>query len=84
MTPSVRSGAALKDKPVERLAPAEAKTELARLAKEIAAHDKRYYQDDAPSVSDAEYDSLRRRNAEIEALHPDLIREDSPSAHVGA
>ena len=43
--------------------------------KEIAEHDRRYYQDDAPTVSDAEYDALRRRNAEIEARFPELVRD---------
>ncbi len=55
-----------------------------RLAAEIAAHDRRYYQDDAPSVSDAAYDALRRRNEEIEARFPDLVRADSPSRRIGA
>jgi DNA ligase (NAD+) len=63
---------------------AEAKAELKRLAAEIAAHDKRYYQDDAPSVSDAEYDALRQRNAAIEARFPDLVRNDSPNVRIGA
>jgi DNA ligase (NAD+) len=71
-------------KPVEKLTLAEAKRELARLADEIAAHDRRYYQDDAPSVSDAEYDALRKRNLAIETRFPELIRPDSPSLRVGA
>ena len=58
--------------PPDALTEAQAKAELARLAAEIAAHDRRYYQDDAPSVSDAEYDALRRRNAAIEARFPRL------------
>ena len=62
----------------------QAKAELKRLAAEIAAHDKRYYQEDAPTVSDAEYDALRQRNAAIEARFPDLVRADSPSRRVGA
>jgi DNA ligase (NAD+) len=62
----------------------QAKAELKRLAAEIAAHDKRYYQEDAPTVSDAEYDALRQRNAAIEARFPDLVRVDSPSRRVGA
>ncbi|MGE0844869.1 MAG: NAD-dependent DNA ligase LigA [Flavobacteriaceae bacterium] len=62
----------------------QAAAELERLAGEIASHDRRYYQQDAPTVSDAEYDALRRRNAEIEARFPELIREDSPSRRVGA
>ena len=66
------------------LTPAQAKAELLRLAFEIGTHDKRYYQEDAPSVTDAEYDALRKRNAAIEAKFPDLIRPDSPSRRVGA
>ena len=67
-----------------KLTEAQAKTELKRLATEIAAHDKRYYQEDAPTVTDAEYDALRQRNAAIEARFPDLVRTDSPSKRVGA
>jgi DNA ligase (NAD+) len=70
--------------PVADLTEAQAKAELRRLAAEIAAHDKRYYQEDAPSVSDAVYDALRRRNEEIEVRFPALVRADSPSRHVGA
>ena len=70
--------------PVEKLTEAQAKAELKRLAAAIGEHDKRYYQEDAPTVSDAEYDALRRRNEEIEARFPDLIRADSPSRRVGA
>jgi DNA ligase (NAD+) len=74
---------ASKIKPVE-LTEAQAKVELKRLAGEIAGHDKRYYQQDAPTVTDAEYDALRQRNAAIEARFPELIRADSPSRRVGA
>ncbi|MGB3832027.1 MAG: NAD-dependent DNA ligase LigA [Mesorhizobium sp.] len=70
-------------KPVESLTPSEAEAELARLAREIAEHDRRYYSEDAPTVSDAEYDALRIRNAEIEARFPELVRADSPSLKVG-
>ena len=70
--------------PVDRLTPAQAKAELMRLALEIGFHDKRYYQQDAPSISDAAYDELRKRNAAIEARFPDLIRANSPSKRVGA
>jgi DNA ligase (NAD+) len=70
--------------PAQKLTEEQAKAELDRLAKELAAHDRRYYQDDAPSVSDAEYDALRSRNNEIEARFPELIRSDSPSQKVGA
>jgi DNA ligase (NAD+) len=74
---------ASKTKPAE-LTEAQAKAELKRLAIEIAAHDRRYYQEDKPSVTDAEYDTLRQRNAAIEARFPALIRADSPSRRVGA
>ena len=71
-------------KAVEDLSEAEAAALLARYADEIAAHDRRYYQDDAPTVSDADYDALRRRHAAIEARFPHLVRSDSPSLRVGA
>ena len=70
--------------PVDALSKVEAQVELARLAEEIAAHDAAYYQQDAPLVSDGEYDALRRRNEEIEARFPELKRSDSPSQRVGA
>jgi DNA ligase (NAD+) len=74
----------MSDKPVEDLGEAEAAAELERLAAEIAAHDRAYHERDAPTVTDAEYDALRRRNAAIEARFPNLVRADSPSHHVGA
>ena len=70
--------------PTGKLTEEQAAGELQRLAKLIAEHDKRYYQQDAPTVSDAEYDALRQRNNEIEARFPELIRKDSPSQTVGA
>lgn len=70
--------------PVDQLTPLEASIELDRLAKDIARHDKAYYQDDAPSVSDADYDALRHRLNAIEAAFPHLARPDSPSRKVGA
>ena len=72
------------ERPVGDLSGDEAAAELAALAREIAAYDRAYYQDDAPFVSDAEYDALRRRNDAIEAQFPDLKRPDSPSRRVGA
>jgi len=73
-----------KEKSVDKLSSKEASAELERLAGEIAQHDSAYYQKDAPVISDAEYDALRRRNDAIEARFPDLVREDSPSKTVGA
>ena len=59
-------------------------TELAFLAAEIARHNALYHTDDMPEISDADYDALVRRNAELEAAHPELVRADSPSRLVGA
>src|SRR6185369_2713946 len=70
--------------PVPDLTEADAVDELTRLADEIAAHDLRYHQQDAPTISDADYDALKRRNSEIEARFPHLVRENSPSLRVGA
>ena len=69
---------------VEALTEAQARAELKRLAAEIAEHDRRYYQEDRPTISDAAYDALRERNAAIEKRFPALIRPDSPSRRVGA
>lgn len=65
------------------LSEADAANELMRLARQIAYHNKRYHAEDAPEISDAEYDALVRRNAELEAAFPHLIRPDSPSRLVG-
>src|SRR4029079_5702545 len=62
----------------------QAKAEHARLAEEIASHDQRYYQEDAPTVSDAEYDRLRQRYGAIEARFPQLRTPDSLTQRVGA
>jgi len=75
---------ALARKPVEKLTSHEAEKELDRLAHEIAEHDRLYYQEDAPKISDAAYDALRKRNSEIEARFPLLVRPDSPSLRIGA
>src|SRR5262245_18652829 len=70
--------------PVAFLSAKAAKAEHAKLAVEIAEHDKRYYQQDAPSVSDADYDALRRRYNEIEERFPDLRTLESLANKVGA
>jgi DNA ligase (NAD+) len=70
--------------PVDDLTEKQAKAEHARLAAEIAGHDRRYYQDDAPTVSDAEYDELRRRYGAIEARFPQLRTLESLTQRVGA
>src|SRR5438477_5546888 len=69
---------------VAKLTKAQAKVELTRLALELEGHDKRYYQDDAPSVTDAEYDALRQRFNAIEKRFPEFVSSDSPSQKVGA
>ncbi|WP_439272086.1 NAD-dependent DNA ligase LigA [Pseudochrobactrum sp. HB0163] len=69
---------------VENLTEEQAAAELAQLAKAIAKHDFLYNTQDAPVISDAEYDALRRRNLAIEQRFPHLVRADSPSLKVGA
>src|SRR4029453_5733596 len=69
---------------VAKLTKAQAKVEHMRLALELEGHDKRYYQDDAPSVTDPEYDSLRQRFNAIEKRFPEFVSSESPSQKVGA
>ncbi|WP_288016336.1 NAD-dependent DNA ligase LigA [Blastomonas sp.] len=71
-------------KDVSALSEAEAAIELQRLAKKIAHHNRLYHAEDSPEISDADYDALVRRNNELEAAFPHLIRADSPSRMVGA
>jgi len=68
----------------ETISEAEAANRLMRLAKLIAHHDKLYHDQDAPEISDAEYDALVRENRELEARFPELARADSPSKRLGA
>lgn len=68
----------------KNLTEAEARIELEKIAQEMAKSDIAYYQNDAPYLSDAEYDALKRRNQELEAQFPQLVRADSPSKKIGA
>lgn len=78
------SDALVFETPVEKLTEACAKTELAVLAVLLAQANRAYHTEDAPTISDAEYDRLKRRNRVIEARFPHLKRADSPSEQVGA
>lgn len=69
---------------IRGLTAAEAAIELQRLAKKIAHHNRLYHAEDSPEISDADYDALVRRNNELEAAFPQLIRADSPNRMVGA
>lgn len=69
---------------VAKLTKAQAKVEHMRLALELEAHDRRYYQEDAPTISDAEYDALRQRFNTIEKRFPEFVTAESPSQKVGA
>jgi DNA ligase (NAD+) len=68
----------------ETLSEADAAKRLDALAKEIARHDKLYHDQDAPEISDADYDALVRENMELEQRFPHLVRADSPSRRLGA
>lgn len=72
------------DTPVDALSPLEAAAEIARVSALIEAADRAYYQDDAPTLTDADYDALRLRLIALEAAFPDLKKPDSPTARVGA
>lgn len=60
------------------------KERILTLREMIEYHNKRYYQDDAPEITDGEYDALFKELSELEASHPDLASEDSPTQKVGA
>ncbi len=68
----------------KKLTAEQAELELERLASEISGHDARYHGQDAPTISDADYDALRLRNSAIEKRFPELVRADSPSFSVGS
>src|SRR3954466_3222257 len=68
----------------DALTDAEAANRLMRLAREIARHDKLYHDQDAPEISDSEYDALVRENRALEERFPQLVRADSPSRRLGA
>ncbi len=74
----------LRSVPIDALSADQASTEHADLSGEVAAHDRAYHRDDAPTISDAEYDGLRRRLEALEARFPDLQTDDSPTRMVGA
>ena len=57
--------------------------EIETLRAEIREHDRRYYVDAAPTISDLEYDRLIKRLQELEAAHPELVTPDSPTQRVG-
>lgn len=78
-----RNDVKLLDVSVDSLTEEEGALELERLATEIARHDRLYHSEDAPVITDAEYDALQKRNQEIESRFPDLVRHDSPSFRVG-
>jgi DNA ligase (NAD+) len=75
---------ALHPTPVDQLTPQDARTEHDALGAEIAEHDRRYYEEDAPTVSDAEYDALRKRYEALEARFPELKTPESLTQKVGS
>ena len=72
------------EKDIATLSEPEVRAELEELASKLSAANQAYHTDDAPDISDAEYDRLKRRNAALEAAFPSLKRADSPSEQVGA
>jgi len=82
--PATAAASGPEDTPPEALTREAAAAELARLAEVIAGHDRLYHEQDRPTISDAAYDALVRRNRAIESRFPDLVRDDSPSRRVGS
>jgi len=74
----------MSDQPVDQMSESQARAELDRLSAELARHDALYHGQDAPEISDADYDALKRRALEIETAFPDLTTPGSPSQVVGA
>ncbi|MEM6475736.1 MAG: NAD-dependent DNA ligase LigA [Pseudomonadota bacterium] len=73
----------MSEQTIGQMSEADAANELMRLAKAIARHDRLYHAEDAPEITDQEYDALVRRNAALEEVFPHLVRPDSPSQKVG-
>ncbi|MCV6603256.1 MAG: NAD-dependent DNA ligase LigA [Cohaesibacter sp.] len=84
MRDAVKGAESLTLDEIKALSEEQAAQELERLAQVIAAADKAYHGEDAPDLSDAAYDALRKSNTAIEALFPHLRRDDSPTLRVGA
>lgn len=83
MAKKIRKRSSETDRPPSRKAES-LEEEIARLSAEIERHDALYYRQDAPEISDADYDALRRRLTALEQAHPELRRDGSPSEKVGA
>jgi len=84
MARRIKSASDQSDTSVDALTERQAKAEHARLEAEIAEHDRRYYQEDAPTISDADYDKLRQRYGAIEVRFPQFRTPASLTQHVGA
>ena len=74
----------MKPQSVDQLSPIEARIEHARLAEELSKHDQHYYQEDAPVISDAQYDALRQRYEALEKKFPELVTDQSLTQKVGS
>ncbi len=74
----------MKPQSVDQMSPIEARIEHARLAEELSKHDQYYYQEDAPVISDAQYDALRQRYEALEKKFPELVTDQSLTQKVGS